>query len=435
MTERKKIYYHLAGLFVVALALRIIYLLLAIDQSGMDKLWNWAPDTNLYWALGEHMFTDPSVVSFGLFRVGPGYGAILASIRFLFGPDPIWAILFSVLMGSLAPVIIYLLAYNLFRSYRVALIAGTIAAFSQTSISMSCSILTDQPYFTLQAAALLTFVVGYNRSRLKWLVAAGLISGLATLVRPSGQFWPFIFLFLAALAPVWGIYKSRFHMFKRVGITGAVMLLITVGWSFRNYVVHDVFTFGSNGIMTVNACLIAQVISQNPGQGSIGDLRRTWEAEDWNAENDYATSYARAQARALRVLSDYTRRSIKAYWHNVWENMTDINYYSQRQLAPPNNFIENLNAGIRRWVNPTLAFLTVIGLLLLLVQRRYFAALLLGTTYAYFSLVLGFSFWQGSRLHYPAEMAWSIILAYAASELATWTHRWFLQIKSRSATG
>ena len=187
MTERKKIYYHLAALLAGALALRITYLLLALDQMGMDKFWCWASDTSLYWALGGHIFTDPSAVSSGLFRVGPGYGVILASIRFLFGPDPIWAILFSVLMGTLAAPVMYLLAYSLFRSHSISLIAGAISAFSQTSISMSCSILTDQPYFTLQAAALLVFVVGYNKSRLRWLVAAGLISGLATLIRPSGH--------------------------------------------------------------------------------------------------------------------------------------------------------------------------------------------------------------------------------------------------------
>jgi len=33
--------------------------------------------------------------------------------------------------------------------------------------------------------------------------------------------------------------------------------------------------------------------------------------------------------------------------------------------------------------------------------------------------LLGASFWQGSRLHYPAEMAWPLVLAF----LVVWTTR------------
>jgi hypothetical protein len=50
-------------------------------------------------------------------------------------------------------------------------------------------------------------------------------------------------------------------------------------------------------------------------------------------------------------------------------------------------------------------------------DHRWFAACVLGLTYASFSLLIGVSFWQGSRLHYPAEMAWSILVAYAIIRL------------------
>ena len=52
------------------------------------------------------------------------------------------------------------------------------------------------------------------------------------------------------------------------------------------------------------------------------------------------------------------------------------------------------------------------------------AWIVLGATFAAFTLLIGFSFWQGSRLHFPAEMAWSFLLAYllvvSQRKLATW---------------
>ncbi|MEE8577705.1 MAG: hypothetical protein V3T31_10655, partial [candidate division Zixibacteria bacterium] len=45
-------------------------------------------------------------------------------------------------------------------------------------------------------------------------------------------------------------------------------------------------------------------------------------------------------------------------------------------------------------------------------QRRFSAFVILGATFVSFTLLLGLSFWQGSRLHYPAEMAWAVLLPY-----------------------
>ncbi|MCK4222618.1 MAG: hypothetical protein KAX25_07050 [Dehalococcoidia bacterium] len=46
------------------------------------------------------------------------------------------------------------------------------------------------------------------------------------------------------------------------------------------------------------------------------------------------------------------------------------------------------------------------------------AVLLLGGGFVYVTLVIGFSLWQGSRLHYPAEISWSILLAYTICQTA-----------------
>ncbi|MDF1545216.1 MAG: hypothetical protein P1R58_08960 [bacterium] len=77
------------------------------------------------------------------------------------------------------------------------------------------------------------------------------------------------------------------------------------------------------------------------------------------------------------------------------------------------NFI---NQKVVDWLGYWIIYLTLGGLLVMAFRGHLFAAVLLGFTYLAFSLPIGTSFWQGSRLHYPAEMAWSIVIAYLLVE-------------------
>ena len=67
---------------------------------------------------------------------------------------------------------------------------------------------------------------------------------------------------------------------------------------------------------------------------------------------------------------------------------------------------------MEKWLGYLIVGTSLVGLGLLIFRRQYFAALLLGSAYTYFTFIAGFSFSQGSRLHYPAEMAWSPLVAY-----------------------
>jgi len=55
-------------------------------------------------------------------------------------------------------------------------------------------------------------------------------------------------------------------------------------------------------------------------------------------------------------------------------------------------------------------------------QQQWEGLLVLGSTYGFFTWTTGFSFWQGSRLHFPAEMAWSILLSYFLVFIGPWTY-------------
>jgi hypothetical protein len=101
----------------------------------------------------------------------------------------------------------------------------------------------------------------------------------------------------------------------------------------------------------------------------------------------------------------------------VLENMTAGNKVLARQIPMLARFTNVLDPAMREWLGYLLIILTVAGLVTMAIRGHASAAWLLGLTYVYFSLPVGLSIWQESRLHYPAEMAWAIVVAYLAVEV------------------
>ena len=404
-------------LFAVALTLRVGYMWLALSALGMDVFWQWAPDARTYWHVSEELMRGIYFGDYWLLRVGPGYGLVLAALRTVFGDSHLPPILLNIVLGSCAPVLVYLLAWRLFSIRAIALASGIIAAVSTTSIALSCHALTDQPSFTFQVAALLLFVVGLQTGRVKWFVAAGLAATVATFIRPSGQFWPLIFIVIPLLIPTMPAFRSRWRQFGIASMTGVLLLLSILGWSTRNWVKYDLFTFGTNGVYTVRSCLIAKAVADNtPGVG-ISELREKWHAEDGEFSEDWFPSYALAAARIKAVTSDHPDWVRKAYYQSLKENIKARNYYPERQITQLAPFFSYLNDVTNDWFAQLLLFLTLVGIVWLIFARQHLAWLLLGATYGYVTAMLGLSFWQGSRLHYHAEMAWAILVPYAVYQL------------------
>lgn len=417
MNQKRTTYIHLISLFVTAVILRLLYLKLASDSLGFEQFAHYAPDSNLYLAIGDHILSWHRLGSYGLLRVGPGFGLILATIKFMFGSNLIWPILFNIVMGGLAPVFVYLLAYQLFNSRSIALLSGGFSAVSLTSIALSCHILTDQPFFTLQAATLVLFVRGYQTGRIRWYALAGLIAGFGAYVRPSGQIWPLIFIFLVFVVPLTKIYRSRLDFVRRAGITGAVMLLMVLGWSARNYAIHDLFIFGTNGMLTVRSCLVSQTANKYWGEDiAVIEYRNEWEEIDGDTTAQFVAAYGKAKARVVSEFKARPFEMIRLFFHNVEVNAITNNYFVGRQIPALAGFMNVLNAIVRHGVGHLLLILTPLGLILMAIRRQRFAAWLLGVTYLSFTGLMGASMWQGSRLHYTAEMAWAIVIAWLAVE-------------------
>lgn len=405
------------GLFVLAIGARLLYFKLASDFLGFEQFSHYANDSHLYLLIADHILSGHEMGAYGLLRVGPGYGLLLAATKFVFGANLIWPIMLNIFLGGLAAVFVYLLAYQLFSSRAVALIAGGFCALSLTSVSISCHILTDQPFFTFHIAALVCFVRGYKSGQIIWYLLAGVLAGSGAYIRLVGQIWPFIFIFLLFVLPLSKIYLTRLDFIKRAGLTALVMLLMVLGWSARNYAIHDIFIFGTNGALTVRSCLVAQSAEKNWAEGkTIVDYREEWEAEDGDRSENYQAAYPRARDRIIKEFMSNPSGILQLYFRNVKDNMVADNYYAARQIPQIKGFMLQLNKAVRNWLGFILIVMTLYGLVIMFKRGHLLSAWLLGVTYLYFSLILGVSFWQGSRLHYSAEMAWSIVLSYLVVE-------------------
>lgn len=410
--QKKAIYTDLSVIWAVALVLRVAYFLVGASYLGLHNFEHFAPDTQVYLDVAQHILSWHPTGDYAILRVGPGYGAMIAAVQYIFGPNLVWPIISNILLGSLAPVLIYLLAWLVIPRRIVAVISGLLVAVSTTAVSLSTNILTDQPFFTLQLAALVCFAAGFKNGRMRWFIASGLLAGAAVFVRSMSQLYPLIFLIIPLIIP----FPNRSERLKRLGgaaVAAGIMLLLILAWSYRNHVKHDIFTFGTNGALTVRSCLGAKTIVDHTDEDDIIALRERWEAVDGDRTDEYALAYSRAIDRFLDILREHPGWVLESYAEIVWGNIRAGNYFPAQQLPFP-----SLWQAMRRiqegWLGAIVYLFALVGFAFLILDKYYFAAALLGGTLFYFTLLSGFSFWQGSRIYFPAEMVWPILAVYAA---------------------
>lgn len=187
-------------IFLVALAVRLVYL--AVVFEGPESLR--APDSKLYESAAAGLVTAGKLVQPGaggsfvpVTERVPGYIVYLAGVRALFGPSPIFAILGQALLDALACVLVGWIAH--FLSRRIGFLAGMIAAFNTNMIVHMALVLTESLFLLTFAGAMLCTVSYMRTPRLATAAGAGLLVGLAMLVRPVLMFYPpILVLFLLA---------------------------------------------------------------------------------------------------------------------------------------------------------------------------------------------------------------------------------------------
>jgi 4-amino-4-deoxy-L-arabinose transferase-like glycosyltransferase len=166
----------------------------------------------------------------------PGYSFFLAGIYYLFGPTLVGARLANVVLGAATAALTYLLALRLFDK-RTAVAAGLVMALFPSQIFFVSLVFSEVVFtfgFVLALLCIVMVLQAPGSQRRWWLLAAGLLSGAGTLVRGQGFFLPIIaFVVWGALGREW------MRSLKWTAATVAIMALVLLPWSVRNYVVLD----------------------------------------------------------------------------------------------------------------------------------------------------------------------------------------------------
>lgn len=156
-------------------------------------------DSLSYWTLGRAIATgEPyryGAVDGQVFRT-PGYPAILAPLFFFGGENPpvIWARLLGAVFGTLTVVAVWWMARLLF-DVRTAWIAGWVTALYPGAIATSVFVLSEAPFGLLMMLCLILWGLAAQKKEFGFkaavglALAAGVVAGLATLVRPSWVFF------------------------------------------------------------------------------------------------------------------------------------------------------------------------------------------------------------------------------------------------------
>ena len=113
MTKQPTILPHLTLLFLLALGLRLTYYFVASGNLGFEQFWQYAPDTRVYWGAATQILAGEVLKWCEILWVGPGYILTLACFQTFFGHNPLYAIVWNIILGSLAPVFVFLIAFHL----------------------------------------------------------------------------------------------------------------------------------------------------------------------------------------------------------------------------------------------------------------------------------------------------------------------------------
>lgn len=418
----------LLTLLLVAFLLRTGYLILMLNQVRLDYLLVNAPDTEAYVRMAKGFLGlcpphDDAIMMFGI-----GYGAFLAGMFFICGIAAMPVLLVQICLSSCGCLLLYKLGKELTGSRAVGLVAGYLAATSFTSISQATFVLSDCLFFFLILLGTLLFLFGLKRCNRWYFIVSGFSIGGAILTRSIGQYWPLFLITLALVVPSptslrWRL-ADRLALFRRALIAPLIAIIIMSAWMARNYAVYGIpmlaFT-SAGGPANVARLALENIYHQDSGE-IMNSLMEDRQKETGDTTVSLTDRYPVYKKMAWAVFRRYPRESLKVYLSLIWENLNATNqlYGAQLPITGP-----RAQAVIGWWekIHYLNFWLSMAGLMLMLGQRHWRPLIFLGLTYGYFAAMIGFTRWQGSRLFYPGQIAWSIIIAFLIVTIAGWLGR------------
>jgi hypothetical protein len=179
----------------------------------------YTPDSLGYYTMSRDFLKTLDFDAFGLYRT-PGYPLFIAFTIWLFGDQVQGIVLLQhlalAMLGPLAVWFLYPRTNPLF-----AALGGLLAGLSPV-ISVTGNIVWTESLFTV-AGCLALFIFAHHQQRRSGIFLAGLLVGLATMVRPNGIM--LLGVMLAWLFVQWWCSPARIQLLRRAAECGAALLL------------------------------------------------------------------------------------------------------------------------------------------------------------------------------------------------------------------
>lgn len=227
----------------------IFALLLVLAGGLLVRLWLW-DDHGRSWLVypgdqDEYYRGAIHILHGGYYDDGqwlrpPLTSIFLASIFAVVGVNLPLAMLVQIGLSLGIVLLLAEFARSLFNSHPAGVAAAMLGAVFLPYASYASQLLSETLFIFLTTASLLIFEAARQRGLdWRWLLAGGLVWGLATLTRPVGLFaLPLLVIWVMIAIP--GSWRATWQ--RRLG-HGLVLLvafgLVIVPWTVRNYAVHE----------------------------------------------------------------------------------------------------------------------------------------------------------------------------------------------------
>ena len=408
----------LGCLLLLALVLRLGYLLVMLGQIDSERIMNLAPDTIAYVTMAKQVAAFHLYPGGASLIYGPGYGIILGLFFMIFGVSPVAALVLQIVVSSVNCLLIYLLARRLAMDRSVALIAGVITAISFTSISLAASLLSDTFFFFFFLVGNILFLKGLTHGRRTAFAWSGIFIGLAILIRAVVQFWPFVMIILLFAWPRSqtdpAFLPRRRDLLARGFIAPAIALLLMAAGISRNYYYDKVPVVAGSGPQGIGRLTsLAEAIAD---KRDISDVYASW-IDQYRQEHQIQhlsvrDAYAMYAQHARQLLAEHPAVFIQTYFSCVRDNILAGNELYLVQLPQSAGVISTWMGYVhKRFLRWAIVALTAFGFGLMAYRRQWAAVLFLGVLYVLLAVMVGFGMWQGSRLFFPAEISWPVAVA------------------------
>lgn len=225
MTERQRNIYFLMGIFLVALAVRLAFVL-ALNRTTIFL------DEVEYHMLGANVAAGNGYCwFFGLpatFRP-PGYPFFLAVIYWFVGPSYSTILIIQCALGASISVLTYLFGTHVFN-VRTARLAAIFTALYPSLVTQCGSLLTENLFMPLLVLAFWLLVRGGRETDIRQVILPALALALAILVRPSST----------PLVPVICLWvflrrKNVKNAIAQCAVIVGIWALVVSPWCIRNY--------------------------------------------------------------------------------------------------------------------------------------------------------------------------------------------------------